>query len=161
MQDPVGIEEEFFDSENSFEFEEAAPNIEVNFEEMAHNYFARIDEIHGQTSQERDGVLDFFDFSSVEEDTHRTDILEDILREATEPLYEGSNSSRLHFSIILMSLCTLYSVSHHYLDEILTFVKHNVLPGNNNCPKNSYKMKALIMKLGLSHESIHYYDCGR
>jgi len=110
---------------------------------------------------EEDEVLDFDDLSSKEDEPNRTDLVEDLLRQAVEPLFYRSSTSRLQFSIILMSLCTLYSVSHHYLGEILTFLKHDVLPTNNNCPKSSYEMKTLIMKLGLSHEGIHCCNCGR
>ena len=60
-----------------------------------------------------------------------------------------------------MSLCTLFSVSHHCLDEILTFLKYDVLPVDNNCPKSSYEMKTMLMKLGLSHETIHCCECGK
>jgi len=87
--------------------------------------------------------------------------MEEILHEAAQPLFHNSSSSRLQFSIILMSLTTLYAVSHHCLDEILTFLKHDVLPTDNRCPKNSYKMKSLLMKLGLSHGVIHCCNYGQ
>lgn len=60
-----------------------------------------------------------------------------------------------------MSLCTLYSVSHHCLDEILTFLKYDVLHADNTCPKSSYEMKRLMLKLGLSDETIHCCQCGK
>lgn len=54
----------YFDSEDTEEFEAAAPNIEVNFDDMVENYFARVDEIHQQHSDEEDAVLDFEDISA-------------------------------------------------------------------------------------------------
>jgi len=128
---------------------------------MAQNYFARVDEIHQQISDDEDAVLDFDHGSTVEDECDDTAILEEVFQQATEPLFGGSSTSRLQFSIILMFLCTLFSVSHHCLDEILTFLKHDVLLPDNNCPKNSYEMKSLLMKLGLSHEGIHCCECGK
>ena len=142
------------------EFEAAPPNTTVHFEELAQNYFGRADEIHGQRREDEDGCVDFDDLSSEEEEVDNTPILEELLRQSAEPLFHGSNTSRLQFSIILMSLCTLYSVSHHCVDEILTFLKHDVLPAGNQCPKDSYEMKSTLMKLGLSHETIHCCECG-
>ena len=157
----VEEDEIYVDAEDMEEFEEVPPNTDINFEEMAENYFARVDEIHQQERDEEDCVLDFEDFSSDDEQPDMTPLMEEVLRESAEPLFQGSQSSRLQFSIILMSLCTLYSVSHHCLDEILTFLKHDVLPADNTCPKSSYEMKRLLLKLGLSHETIHCCQCGK
>ena len=155
----MDAEEQYVDANESFE--PAPVNNEVNFDEMANNYFARVDEIHQEFLEEGDATVDFECLSSDGEEPDDANIVEELLEQATEPLFQGSNTSRLQFSIILMSLCTLFSVSHHCLDEILTFLKHNVLPPNNSCPKNSYKMKTFLMKLRLFHESIHCCDCGR
>jgi len=154
-------EEVYLDAEDYEEFEAAPPNTDVNFEEMAENYFARVDEIHQHEREDGDEVLDFEDLSSEDDEPDRTPVLEALLRESVEPLFPGSRNTRLQFSIILMSLCTLFSVSHHCLDEILTFLKYDVLPANNNCPKSSYEMKTMLMKLGLSHETIHCCECGK
>lgn len=154
-------EEEFMDVEDFGEFEAAPPNTHVDFNKVVGNCFARADEIHGGIGQDKDVVLDFDDLSSEEEEADTTPILEEVLQQSAQPLFPGSKTSRLQFSIILMSLCTLFSVSHHCLDEILTFLKHDVLPDDNECPKNSYEMKAMLMKLGLSHETIHCCECGQ
>ena len=157
----VEAEEEFVDALDEQTFHEVPPETDVNFEQMAQNYFARADEIHQLFTEEGDEVLDFDDLSSEEEEPDQSEFLEEILREAAEPLFPGSRSSTLQFSIILMSLCTLFSISHHCLDEILTFLKYDVLPAGNTCPESSYKMKTMLLKLGLSHELIHCYDCGK
>lgn len=60
-----------------------------------------------------------------------------------------------------MSLYTLFAISHHCLDEILTFLKHNVLSSENEYPKNSYKIKTMLGKLGLLHEAIRCCDCSK
>jgi len=79
---------------------------------MARNYFSRADEIHQQFVEEEDASLHFDDLSSDEDEGDQTNVMEEILCEAAEPLFSGSRSSKLQFSIILMSLTTLYGVSH-------------------------------------------------
>ena len=117
--------------------------------------------IHRANAEEEVIVLDFDDLSSKEEEPDATPILEEVLCQSALPLFPGSHTTRLQFSIILMSLYTLFAVNHHCLDEILTFLKHNVLPSENECPKNSYKTKTMLGKLGLSHEAILCCDCGK
>ena len=155
-------EDAYLDAEDFQDFVEPPPNTDVNLDEMAGNYFARVDEIHQNfVASDDDEIIDFDNLSEEEDESDRSTLLEALLRESIEPLFPGSRNSRLQFSVILMSLCTLFSVSHHCLDEILTFLKHDVLPADNNCPKSSYEMKAMLLKLGLSHETIHCCDCGR
>jgi hypothetical protein len=98
---------------------------------LAENYFARVDEIHQQFREVEDETLDFEDMSAEEDEPDHTLVVEALLREAMQPLYPGSQNSKLQFSILLMSLCTLFSFSHHCLDEILTFLKYDVLPKDN------------------------------
>ena len=157
----VEEEDNYLDAEDLENFEEAPPNNEVNLEEMAENYFRRVDEIHRQFTDEEDAELDFQDLSSEDGEEDQSSVMDDLLRQLVEPLFHGSSTRRLKFSIILMSLCTLFSISHHGLDKILTFLKYDVLPADNQCLKNSYEMKALLMKLGLFHESIHCCECGK
>ena len=160
-QPPAEVEEEYLDALDSHDFEEAHPQTNVNLEEMVQNYFTRADEIHQQFTNEGDKILDFDDLSSEDKEQDQSELLEELIHQAREPLFVGSRNTKLQFSIILMSLCTLYSISHHCLDEILTFLKHDVLPEQNTCPSSSYEMKTLVMKLGLSHEIIHCCDCGK
>ena len=154
-------EDAYLDAEDVLEFEGAPPNTDINLDEMAGNYFARVDEIHQNFVGSDDEIIDFDNLSSEDEESDRTPLLEALLRKSIEPLFPGSRNSRLQFSVILMSLCTLFSVSHNCLDEILTFLKYDVLPADNTCPKSSYEMKAMLQKLGLSHETIHCCDCGK
>ena len=160
-QEENDMPEDNMDLESEGFFEAAPPNTAVNFEEMAENYFARVDEIHAQFREVEDEQLDFHDLSSDDEEPDETPVVEAILRESMESLFPGSKINRLQFSIIFMSLCTLFSISHHCLDEILTFLKYDVLPEENNCPKGSYEMKSVLKNLGLSHEMIHCCECGR
>lgn len=124
----------FLDAKYYAAFQSAPPNTDVNFEEMAENYFVRVDEIHGQFREVEDDILDFEDMSEEEDERDLTSVVKALLREAMEPLYPGSQSSRLQFSIILMFLCRLFSFSHHCLDEILTFLEYDVLPKTTLAP---------------------------
>lgn len=62
----------YLDAEDYQEFEGAPLNNVVNLDEMAENYFARVDEIHQNHAGEEDGVLDFDDLSSEEDEPDRT-----------------------------------------------------------------------------------------
>jgi hypothetical protein len=52
-------------------------------------------------------------------------------------------------------------LSHYFVDELLTFLKEDVLPPGNLMPRSTYEMKSLVMKLGLSYECIHCCECGK
>ena len=119
-------EDVFLDADDGEFLEAAPPNTYVNFDQMAENYFARADEIHDEGKGEDNPILQFDDLSAEDEEPDRTPVMEALLQEAAEPLFLGSRTNMLQFSIILMSLCTLYSVSHHCLDELLTFLKYDV-----------------------------------
>ena len=101
-------EEEFLDAEDIEAFEAAPPNTDINFEEMAENYFARVDEIHRHFSEEEDEVLDFEDLSSEEEEADQTPILESILRESMEPLFQVQKHQVTiqHYSHVLVHACS-------------------------------------------------------
>ena len=47
--------------------------------------------------------------------------LENMIRESTKTVYEGSSQNRLQCAIVLFSLCTLYSIPHTFLDALLTW----------------------------------------
>jgi len=84
--------EDYLDAEDYLDFEDVSPNAAVNFEQMAQNYFACVDKIHQQCTDEEDSVIDLSDVSS-EEDA--SDVLEEVLRQSAEPLFSGSNASSL------------------------------------------------------------------
>ena len=72
------------------DFEPAPPNTDVNFEEMAQNFFAQADEIHEHVSEDEDTFLDFEELSSTDEETDDTNVIDDLLQQSREPLYDGS-----------------------------------------------------------------------
>jgi hypothetical protein len=71
--------EVYLDAEEFDAFEAAPPNTDINFEEMAENYFARAAEIHRNFTEEEDEVLVFNNLSSDEDDVDHMPILESIL----------------------------------------------------------------------------------
>ena len=101
-------EDEGVDAEDYYGFEAAPPNTNIDFDEMAQNYFALADEIHHQVRVENDALLDFEDLSATEGEADKTPILEALLQESAEPLFPGAKINRLQFGVVLMSLCTFF-----------------------------------------------------
>jgi hypothetical protein len=99
--------------------------------------------------------------SSDDECEDTLEIMEEMLRQCVEPLFPGTKTHKLQFSIIVMTLCSMYSLSHHFVDELLTFLGEDVLPPRSLMPRRAYEMKLLFIKLGLSYECIHCYECGK
>lgn len=60
-----------------------------------------------------------------------------------------------------MTICTLFSVSLNCVDELLQFLREDVLPRGNKIPKSAYEAVRLVNKLGLGHENIHCCECGK
>jgi hypothetical protein len=81
-----------------------------------------------------------------------------MLEEAIQELYEGSRSTKLAATILLMNLCTVHGVSNNFADELFTILHHHLLPEGNRLLKNHYAAKSLTSKLGLTYTSIH--ACG-
>jgi hypothetical protein len=126
----------------------------VDIENLARDAFTRIDEIHNaavqhvEEEEEEDIVLKT-------DDQWNEENLEELVRESTENVFEGSTQNRLQCCIVLYSLCSLYSVPHTFLDALLTWIAGDLLPTSNCFPRTSYEVKTMLMKLGLKHKQIH------
>ena len=81
--------------------------------------------------------------------------LEILLREAKTPLYLGSTFNRLTSTLMLLVCCTTFAVPNNFVDELLKLLNETILPKDNTLPKSFYEAKCLLMKLGLSYNSIH------
>ena len=81
--------------------------------------------------------------------------LETLLREARTALYPGSTSNRLTSTLLLLLCCTTFAVPNNFVDELLKLLNETILPKDNKLPKSFYEAKCLLMKLGLSYNSIH------
>ena len=69
-----------------------------------------------------------------------------LVRESTERVFEDNTQNRLQCSIVLFSLCSLYSVPHTFLDALLTWIVGYLLPTSNCFPSTSYEVKSMLMK---------------
>ena len=126
----------------------------VDIENMARDAFGHIDEIHRHSLNDGDGADVDVDVADGEGEFNEAN-LENLIRESTERVYEGSTQNRLQCAIVLFSLCTLYSVPHTFLDALLTWIAGDLLPTSNRFPRTAYEVKSLLMKLGLKHEQVH------
>lgn len=126
----------------------------VDVENMAREAFARADNIHSNRSNDGD---EFNMDVEIGDDVSQMDEanLEHLIRESTESVYEGSTQNRLQCSIVLFSLCALYSVPHTFLDAFLTWIATDLLPTSNTFPRTAYEVKSLLMKFGLKHTQVH------
>jgi len=80
---------------------------------------------------------------------------EKLVRESGEPIYEGCKLNYLEVAIVLMTLCSLFSIPYTFLDELLKFLSQDLLPKSNSLPQTSYEVRRMVLKLGLKHEAIH------
>lgn len=81
--------------------------------------------------------------------------VQNLLRDSTEKIFEGSVVNRLQCGIVLFSLCSLYSVPNTFLDALLTWIAGDLLPTSNCFPRTSYEIKTMLMKWGLKHRQVH------
>ena len=72
-----------------------------------------------------------------------------------EELYHKARSSVLAAIILIMTLCTIHSVSNKFADQLFTLYRKHLLPSENQLPKNYHTAKALIRRLGLNYNTIH------
>ena len=82
-------------------------------------------------------------------------VLDTLLHEANTPLYAGSSSNRLTSILMILVCCTTFGVSNNFVDELLKLLQESILPKGNTLPKTFHEAKCLLMKLGLSYNSIH------
>jgi hypothetical protein len=77
------------------------------------------------------------------------------LCEAQTPLYPRSTSNRLTSTLMLLVCCTIFAIPNNFVDELLKLLKEMSLPKDNTLPKSFSKAKCLLMRSGLSYNSIH------
>jgi hypothetical protein len=126
----------------------------VDIENMARDAFGHIDDIHRNIINDGEGANMDVDAGDGDVEYNEAN-LEQMIRESTERVYEGSSQNRLQCAIVLFSLCTLYSVPHTFLDALLTWIAGDLLPTSNKFPRTTYEVKTLLMKLGLKHDQVH------
>lgn len=92
----------------------------VDIQNMARDAFGHIDEIHRNLINNDGGPNVDANVGDGDGEYDEAN-LEHMIRESTESVYEGSSQNRLQCTIVLFSLCTLYSVPHTFLDALLTW----------------------------------------
>jgi hypothetical protein len=126
----------------------------VDIENMARDAFTRIDDIHNDTTNERNQAA--MDGLNVEGDDQWNEVnLEHLVQESTQRVFEGSSQNRLQCCIVLFSMCSLYSVPHTFLDALLTWIAGDLLSTSNCFPRTSYEVKTMLMRLALKNKQIH------
>jgi hypothetical protein len=95
-----------------------------------------------------------------EEYSARLDLLDELTREATQPLYEGLNVSIVSATIVLINMAVIHSVPNEYLNELLKYLSTVLLPRGNRLPRSYYEAKSIIKKLGLNYKQIHSCPSG-
>ena len=88
------------------------------------------------------------------------DLLDELTREATRPVYEGMNVTIVSATIVLINMAVIHSVPNEYLDELLKYLSAALLPRGNRLPRSYYEAKRLIRKLGLNYQQIHACPSG-
>lgn len=112
----------------------------VDVENMARDAFFRVDDIHNNVFND-DGATSE-DADTIEEDEQWSqENLEYLLRESTQPVFEGSSLNHLQCAIVLFSLCNLYSVPQTFMDALFTWIAGDLLPTSNFFPRTSYEVK--------------------
>ena len=126
----------------------------VDIENMARDAFTRVNDIHDDAVHNDEHAP--MDANVVEGDKRwNEERLDNVVRESTENVFEGSTLNRLQCSIVLFSLCSFYSMPHTFLDALLTWIAGDLLPTSNCFPRMSYEVKNMLMKLGLKHKQNH------
>lgn len=77
------------------------------------------------------------------------------IQDALQPLFRGSNFSKLAFVMMFLNICGNHNVPNIFVSEILAFLHKSVLPAGNVVPATMYAAKKLISSLGLNYISIH------
>jgi len=95
-------------------------------------------------NEEEDELLDFLNMN-----------LQEWLHHSQVPLYRGSKLSTLACVLVLMNLALLYNGSNSFMDELLSFLRLDILLLSNGLPKNRYEAHRFIDRLGLSFNTIH------
>jgi hypothetical protein len=153
--------------DNAFLEEPLPPDIEEIVHDVVTGAFDLGDAVHEEcnNSSGEGDATNLFEHgvtSSEDVEGHETSDHFDptMLEEAIQELYEGSRSTKLTATILLMNLCTVHGVSNNFADELFTILHHHLLPEGNRLPKNHYAAKSLTSKLGLTYTSIHACEKG-
>ena len=126
----------------------------VDIENMARDVFRGVDELFDEAVNH--GGVDYMERKNAEaEDQWNEENFAYLVRKSTEKVFGGSSQNRLQCTIVLFSLCSLYSVPNTFMDALFTWIAGDLLPTSNCFPRTSYEVKSMLMRLGLEHRQVH------
>jgi len=125
----------------------------VDVENMARDAFEHIDEIHDDIVNDGQPCMEDVNVEGDAESNEEN--LEYLVGESTQQVFEGSTLNHLQYVAILFFLCSLYLVLYTFICALLTWIVGDLLPTLNCFLRTSYKVKIMLMKLGLQHKHIH------
>ena len=83
-----------------------------------------------------------------------------VMEESLQPVYDGSRSTKLAATVLLMNLCTVHGISNQCANELFSLLHSHLLPENNTLPASHYAAKTLTATLGLAYTTIHACERG-
>ena len=148
-----GDEENFFDDADSISAcsEEMDPYHDV--QQQVQDAFGEGDQLSEQTTEAE--IHDDVDDVQADDLSAQLDLLDEMSRQATRPLYEGLKVSIISATIVLVNMAVVHNVPNEYLNELLKYLGTVLLPRGNRLPRNYYEAKNIIKKLGLNYKQIH------
>ena len=146
-------EENFYDDaeSNSLFSEEMDPYHDV--QQQMRDAFGVGDQLREQTVEAE--LHDDVDDVELDDVSAQLELLDELSRQATRPLYDGLNVSIISATIVLVNMAVVHSVPNEYLNELLKYLGTILLPRGNQLPLNYYEAKNIIKKLGLNYKQIH------
>ncbi len=78
-----------------------------------------------------------------------------MLTKASTPLYEGSSTSMLSTTSLLLTLKTIHGISNSFMDELFSLLLKELLPKGNRMLVTTYEALKIIKVLILSYDLIH------
>jgi hypothetical protein len=85
-----------------------------------------------------------------EECAEDMDKVEELYKQATQPVYEGKNVSIVSAIIVIINMSVIHGVSNAFVDELLTYLSTVLLPEGNCLPSTHYEAQKMIRKLGMN-----------
>ena len=83
-----------------------------------------------------------------------------VMEGSLQPVYDGSRSTKLAATVLLMNLCTVHGISNECVNELFSLLHSHLLPENNTLSASHYAAKTLTATLGLAYTTIHACERG-
>jgi hypothetical protein len=136
--------------DNAFMEEPLPPDVEKIVHDVVTGAFDLGDSVHEECndgSKEGDGASLPDHGVTLAEDIEGQENIDcfdpTMLEEAIQELYEGSRSTKLAATILLMKLCTVRRVNNNFANELFIILHLHLLPEGNILPRNHYVAKSL------------------